>query len=358
MLRALFNQGTKIVIVGAAFRQAKVVFDYCQDLWDNAPVLRPRRRRPGERAAAGRRPVQPPDGRQPSSSRCRWATAPRFAASVPTSSSPTSSRQHPEGHLRDGRPRVRGGERSTRSPSSRKEMRKAGHQGAGPVDGRPTTTWRTAEVGGQPDHHQRHRLLRVQPLLRLLEAVQGVSSRAGRPEAAGGVCSPARSRPTTSTGRDYCVIRVPVQMPCRRVHGRQANRPGQGDHPRRHVPDGVRRRVRHRLQRVLQAVASSSRASSAAPGPTGRDHPSCGVGPVLGGDAGRPRPASYVMGGRPGVRADNFSVVVLECWPDHRRVVHCWTTTRPGTRPSSSRGLAPEGDFYGYAARKIRDLMR
>jgi hypothetical protein len=40
MLRALFHQGSKIIICGAAFRQAKVVFDYCQELWESGPVLR------------------------------------------------------------------------------------------------------------------------------------------------------------------------------------------------------------------------------------------------------------------------------------------------------------------------------
>lgn len=40
MIRALLCQGCKIVIVGAAFRQAKVVFEYCEKFWANAPVLR------------------------------------------------------------------------------------------------------------------------------------------------------------------------------------------------------------------------------------------------------------------------------------------------------------------------------
>src|SRR5262249_36109666 len=39
MMRATLCQGSKIVIVGAAFRQAKVVFEYCEDIWYNAPVL-------------------------------------------------------------------------------------------------------------------------------------------------------------------------------------------------------------------------------------------------------------------------------------------------------------------------------
>jgi hypothetical protein len=40
MLRALFTQGSKIIVIGAAFRQSKVIFDYCQDLWDNGPIYR------------------------------------------------------------------------------------------------------------------------------------------------------------------------------------------------------------------------------------------------------------------------------------------------------------------------------
>lgn len=40
MLKALLNQGIKVVVVGAAFRQAKVVFEYCETIWHNAPILR------------------------------------------------------------------------------------------------------------------------------------------------------------------------------------------------------------------------------------------------------------------------------------------------------------------------------
>jgi intein/homing endonuclease len=40
MLRAIFNQGSKIVVVGAAFRQAKLMFEYMEQLWRGAPILR------------------------------------------------------------------------------------------------------------------------------------------------------------------------------------------------------------------------------------------------------------------------------------------------------------------------------
>lgn len=40
MLRAIFLPGRKIVIVGSAFRQAKLVFEYCETIWRGAPLLR------------------------------------------------------------------------------------------------------------------------------------------------------------------------------------------------------------------------------------------------------------------------------------------------------------------------------
>ena len=40
MLKCTLIPGTKIVIVGAAFRQSKVIFEYMDTIWKNAPILR------------------------------------------------------------------------------------------------------------------------------------------------------------------------------------------------------------------------------------------------------------------------------------------------------------------------------
>lgn len=40
LLRLIFHPGCKMVVVGAAFRQSKVIFDYMVDIWDSAPILR------------------------------------------------------------------------------------------------------------------------------------------------------------------------------------------------------------------------------------------------------------------------------------------------------------------------------
>jgi hypothetical protein len=66
----------------------------------------------------------------------------------------------------------------------------------------------------------------------------------------------------------------------------------------------------------------------------------------------------YIFGVDPASEVDNFSIVVLEVQPSHRRIVHCWTTTRSEHKEKVKRGYSTEKDFYAYCARKIRDLMK
>ena len=66
----------------------------------------------------------------------------------------------------------------------------------------------------------------------------------------------------------------------------------------------------------------------------------------------------YIFGVDPASEVDNFSIVVLEVNPTHRKIVHCWTTTRSKHRDKLKRGLTNESDFYSYCGRKIRDLMK
>ena len=65
----------------------------------------------------------------------------------------------------------------------------------------------------------------------------------------------------------------------------------------------------------------------------------------------------YVMGVDPASEVDNFSIVILEIHEDHRRIKYCWTTTRSEHVEKVQRGLVSDNNFYSYCARKIRDLM-
>lgn len=66
---------------------------------------------------------------------------------------------------------------------------------------------------------------------------------------------------------------------------------------------------------------------------------------------------SYVFGVDPASEVDKFSIVVLEIHEDHRRIVHCWTTSREEHKDYVKSGFSTETDFYAYCCRKIRDLM-
>lgn len=76
--------------------------------------------------------------------------------------------------------------------------------------------------------------------------------------------------------------------------------------------------------------------------------------PMLRGSADK----EYIYGVDPASEVDNFSIVVLEVNSDHRKIVYCWTTTRQEHKERVKSGLADEDDFYSYCARKIRNLMK
>ena len=72
----------------------------------------------------------------------------------------------------------------------------------------------------------------------------------------------------------------------------------------------------------------------------------------------------YVIGIDPASERDNFSIVMLELhnpskegMRGHRRLVYTWTTTRANHQARLNAKLVKEHDFYSYVNRKIRDLM-
>jgi hypothetical protein len=68
--------------------------------------------------------------------------------------------------------------------------------------------------------------------------------------------------------------------------------------------------------------------------------------------------ARHWIGVDPASEKDNFAVVVLADHGSHRRVVYCWTIRKKQFRKKLEAGLVTENDFYGYCARKIRQIMR
>ncbi len=66
----------------------------------------------------------------------------------------------------------------------------------------------------------------------------------------------------------------------------------------------------------------------------------------------------YVFGIDPASEVDNFAIFIIECNSDHRRIVYGWTTNKKTHKERIKMGLISENDFYQYCARKIRHLMK
>tara|TARA_Y100001937_G_C7136312_1_gene340193 strand:+ start:9552 stop:11591 length:2040 start_codon:yes stop_codon:yes gene_type:complete len=67
----------------------------------------------------------------------------------------------------------------------------------------------------------------------------------------------------------------------------------------------------------------------------------------------------YIYGVDPASETDNFSIVILEQNEDHKRIVYSWTCSRQIMRERiKTKGEANNQSFYTYCARKILDLTK
>ena len=66
----------------------------------------------------------------------------------------------------------------------------------------------------------------------------------------------------------------------------------------------------------------------------------------------------YIIGIDPASEVDNFSIVVLEIHKTHRRIVHVWTTNKQQHRKELQSQYTTEKNYFAYCAKKVRDLMK
>lgn len=65
----------------------------------------------------------------------------------------------------------------------------------------------------------------------------------------------------------------------------------------------------------------------------------------------------YVYGIDPASEQDNLALIILEVHPEHRRIVYCWTLNKQKLRERMKNDDNKAG-FYNFCARKIRELMK
>jgi len=67
---------------------------------------------------------------------------------------------------------------------------------------------------------------------------------------------------------------------------------------------------------------------------------------------------TYVMGIDPAAERDKFAIVILEVWDNHYRVVHCWSVNKPEFNKRKKHGLVTDDDYYAYCCSKIRSMVK
>ena len=351
MLRALFNQGSRIVVVGAAFRQAKVVFDYCQDLWDNAPVLQD---------LVG---LDKKNGPRRDVDRCSLRMGDSIIVALPLGNGEKIRGQRANIILSDEfasipvdifETVVRGFAAVSSSPVEklRGEARRAAIKALGKWTEAHTELYEgklasnQTVVSGTAYYAFNH-------FYEYWKRYKAIVESKGDPRKLEQIFNGAV--PEKFNWKDYSIIRIPVQMlPPGFMDEKQIAQAKATVHTGIYMMEygcvfATDSNGFYRRSLIEKCVVGK-------PG-NPIEHPSCGTinfHAVLKGD---PR-EQYVIAVDPASEHDNLAIVVLEVHSDHRRIVHCWTTNRKRFKAIAKAGLTQIDDYYRYAARKIRELMK
>ncbi len=346
VLRCTFYPGTKIVIVGAAFRQSKIIFEYMENIWRGSPILRsifngnddgPRRDvdrctiRLGDSWAIA---VPMGDGSKIRGLRAHIIIADEFA-----SISPDIYETVVSGFAAVSASPIQ----NVKEQAKKKAMTEAGLWNA-ELEALDTKMGNQAIISGTADYAFKHFASYWRRYKTIIESQGDV--RKLEEMFKGEV-------PSNFNWKDYSIIRIPYELiPKGFMDDKQVSRAKATIHTGIYNmeyaacftadSDGFFRR-----SLIEGCVVSDTK-------PIVIGNRSIIFDPVIQGNAS----CEYVYGIDPASEQDNFSIIVLEMHPDHCRIVYCWTTNRSNFKERLKTGLVQEHDFYGFCARKIRNLMK
>ena len=346
VIKCTFTPGTKIVIVGAAFRQSKIIFEYMETIWRSSPILRsifsgnsdgPRRDvdrctiRLGDSWTIA---VPLGDGSKIRGLRAHIIIADEFASISPDIYETV----------------VAGFAAVSASPiqNVKEEARKKAMQKAGvwneEIAALQYKMGNQAIISGTADYSFKHF---AQYWTRYKAIIESQGDKHKLEELFKGEV------PENFNWQDYSIIRIPYELI-----------------PKGFMDDKQVARAKATIHTGIYNMEYAACFTADSDGFFKRSLiESCVVGgdnPVLIND----KPIifdtviqgnthnEYVYGIDPASEKDNFSIVILEIHPDHSRVVYCWTTNRSNFKERQKSGMTQEHDFYGFCARKIRNLMK
>lgn len=346
VLRCIFYPGTKIVIVGAAFRQSKIIFEYMETMWRGAPILRsiftgnedgPRRdvdrctMRLGDSWTIA---VPMGDGSKIRGLRAHIIIADEFASISPDIYETV----------------VAGFAAVSASPiqNVKEEAKKQAMKDAGvwneELEILSHKMGNQAIISGTADYAFKHF---AQYWRRYKSIIESKGDTRKLAEIFNGEV------PDNFNWKDYSIIRIPYELiPKGFMDDKQVAR------AKATIHKGI-----YNMEYAACFTADSdgffkrslieSCVANENPPIILNDHTIL-FDAVIAGNSG----CQYVYGIDPASERDNFSIVVLEVYKDHSRIVYCWTTNRSNFKERQKTGLVQDHDFYAFCARKIRNLMK
>jgi len=346
VLKCTFVPGTKIVVVGAAFRQSKIIFEYMETIWRNSPILRsifngnddgPRRDvdrctiRLGESWTIA---VPMGDGSKIRGLRAHIIIADEFA-----SISPDIYETVVSGFAAVSASPIQ----NVKEEAKKQAMIQAGLW-SNELEAIQIKKGNQAIIAGTADYSFKHFASYWQ---RYKAIINSRGDRNKLEEIFKGEI------PDSFNWKDYSIIRMPYELiPKGFMDDKQVSRAKATIHSGIYNmeyaacftedSDGFFRR-----SLIESCVTNETKPIIINNQPIIFDVATKGSSDL-----------QYVYGIDPASEKDNFSIIILEVHPDHSRIVYGWTTNRNNFKDRQKTGLVNEHDFYGFCARKIRNLMK
>jgi len=346
ILKCTFVPGTKIVVVGAGFRQSKILFEYMDNIWKSSPILRsifsgnedgPRRDvdrctlRLGDSWTIA---IPMGDGSKIRGLRAHIIIADEFASMSPEIYETV----------------VAGFAAVSASPiqNVKEEARKKAMQQAGiwndEMEALQYKMGNQAIISGTADYSFKH-------FAQYWRRYKAIIQSKGDPVKLREVFQD--EVPENFNWRDYSVIRVPYELiPKGFMDDTQVARAKAtihtGIYNMEYAACFTEDSEGFFKRSLIESCVTSEK------NPININGETIIFDAMIAGDNSK----QYVYGIDPASEQDNFSIIVIELNPTHNRVVYCWTTNRGNFKDRQRTGLVEDQDFYSFCARKIRNLMK
>jgi hypothetical protein len=345
-LKCIFVPGSKIVVVGAAFRQSKVIFEYMETIWRKSAIIRsifngnddgPRRdvdrctMRYGDSWTIA---IPLGDGSKIRGLRAHIIIADEFASISPEVYETVVS----------GFAAVSADPMGNVKAEAKKELMKELGIWTDEMDSLQTRKSNQAIIAGTADYNFKH-------FAQYWERYRTIIHSQGRKEKLEEIFN--GEIPHNFDWKDYSVVRIPYELiPKGFMDDRQVSRAKatihSGIYNMEYAACFTKDSSGFFRRSLIEGCVSNNQTPI-----TINQQPIIFDAKIKGDPDCR-----YVYGIDPASEQDNFCIVIIELQPNHSRIVYCWTTNRSNFKRRQKTGLIKENDFYGFCARKIRDLMK